>query len=679
MSALRQTATYLQAMRRNGYAAKGRVNVARPRYPMAIERAYAAELVAIVRELRGLADRALAEVTTPQRQDSAASRNAVQKLGQVRNSRVVQVATQASTTAANATSNAQRTDLARTTSARLGVDLTPLLRDPKMAARIEGFVSENVALVKSLGNKSLDELEKLVTRAYADGTRAETLAAQIADRWQISERHARLIARDQIGKLNGQITMMRHQELGLDRYKWLSVADGRVRPTHRTRHGKVFSYSGKDAAPARPGEEIACRCMGEPMLADIEDEFDRLLGSGPVAAISPAPATTRLPAPPRKPRQPRIKAGQTTTAVLTVPPAAVNPVAALPPPLPLPPPPLIGAKQAFGLTFSATPAAQPQLTKAQAQQLDKAFGKVRDGGRNPNPKKQKVIREHLRATVEQYGIASARTDTKALAIDPWLAKIPPALQTDRRIVKLLKKNDASFEIKKSRGFRGAHYANGHIRIDTAVARNAAQAINDAANGVDVRAVIAAGGDEAKRLSTGVNDYRTHIHETLHSYGPRPQLAAQAYTQKGLEVEEVTTEVAARRIVREQFSLGLRDVAALSSPTTTAPMVERGSYDRYIAPFRDSVRSGITETTGKSVTDDAAYKMLEDAALRFKSLPQNDRARTPQGMVELLAESFDFDAIERDVGPVDRRKLADTIADKIDPSRVMIRKNSPAKP
>lgn len=205
----------------------------------------------------------------------------------------------AAAAAAADVSEHQRKQLGKQSKAALGVDITPLLADPKMAARIDAFVHENVSLIKSLGTNTLDELEKLITRGLADGMRAEQLGAEIAKRWGIAERHARLIARDQIGKLNGQITRARHKELGIARFRWLTMRDPKVRPRHRPMEGKVFAYEGADVPPFFPGQEICCRCQEEPVFDDILAELDALL-----AAPTTPPLPQSAPPPPQPPPPP---------------------------------------------------------------------------------------------------------------------------------------------------------------------------------------------------------------------------------------------------------------------------------------------------------------------------------------------------------------------------------------
>jgi SPP1 gp7 family putative phage head morphogenesis protein len=183
----------------------------------------------------------------------------------------------------------QKKLLGKQSAAAFGVDITPLLTDPKKAAQIDAFVHENVSLIKTLGTNTLGELEKLITRGFADGKRASELGAEIEKRWGIAQRHARLIARDQIGKLNGQITRSRHEELGVAQFRWLTMKDPKVRPRHQPMEGKTFAYKGEGAPPFYPGQEVCCRCLEEPLFDDIMGILDAMMAEPPAIPVEDTP------------------------------------------------------------------------------------------------------------------------------------------------------------------------------------------------------------------------------------------------------------------------------------------------------------------------------------------------------------------------------------------------------
>lgn len=140
-------------------------------------------------------------------------------------------------------------------------------RDP-----IPKFVDENVALVKSVGERYHERLEKIVEDAFESGMRPETLAKRIQEIDEISDSDAMRIARDQIGKLNAEFNQVRQESLGVESYVWRTMNDGRERDEHADRDGEVFTW---DNAPdgGHPGIDINCRCFAEPNFAGIVEDL----------------------------------------------------------------------------------------------------------------------------------------------------------------------------------------------------------------------------------------------------------------------------------------------------------------------------------------------------------------------------------------------------------------------
>lgn len=174
------------------------------------------------------------------------------------------------------TSRAGKQQLQRQARAALGIDISTM--DKTVPTLINHFASENVSLIESLGNNQLDTISKMVTRAFTSGTRHEELADDIEERFGMTERHARMIARDQIGKLAGQLNAARHQEIGCQGFTWNTVGDERVREEHDAIDGESFDYP--DGAPGEglPGEPVCCRCSADPDFSAILDEADDLEG-----------------------------------------------------------------------------------------------------------------------------------------------------------------------------------------------------------------------------------------------------------------------------------------------------------------------------------------------------------------------------------------------------------------
>ncbi len=159
-----------------------------------------------------------------------------------------------------------RVQLGRQVKAALGADV--FAQDSRIATLLDHYVSENVALITSITPQVIDQIEGIVTRAFTSGQLHRDIAAQISERFSVGESRARVIARDQIGKLYGQTNAFRQQDLGIDSFTWATSEDERVRPEHAELNGKVFRY---DDLPSEglPGTPILCRCSAEPVFTSI--------------------------------------------------------------------------------------------------------------------------------------------------------------------------------------------------------------------------------------------------------------------------------------------------------------------------------------------------------------------------------------------------------------------------
>lgn len=132
------------------------------------------------------------------------------------------------------------------------------------------FVAENVDLITSIGDRYFAEIRQTVTDAVRTGRRSADLAADIEARYGVSQSRAKLIARDQIAKLNGQITEERQTSVGVTRYMWSASGDERVRQTHRANDGKVFDWR-EPPATGHPGQDYQCRCVAIPIFDDADE------------------------------------------------------------------------------------------------------------------------------------------------------------------------------------------------------------------------------------------------------------------------------------------------------------------------------------------------------------------------------------------------------------------------
>lgn len=151
------------------------------------------------------------------------------------------------------------------------LSVAPFIRDEGLTAAAARFTTENIALIKSVPQRYLQEIESMVIGNVQEGTRATTIAQQIEERYGVAESNALRIANDQVGKFYGELNRSRQTELGIRGYVWTGAKDTRERPNHKALEGQAFTWSeapeggGTDDDEAgHPGSGINCRCQALP-------------------------------------------------------------------------------------------------------------------------------------------------------------------------------------------------------------------------------------------------------------------------------------------------------------------------------------------------------------------------------------------------------------------------------
>lgn len=188
-------------------------------------------------------------------------------------------------------SSAQRKDHVRTWQTVLGIN--PEVAEPWLAPVMDAFVRQNVRMIEDASDAVLDGVERRVSDGIRQGLSTDLIAKQIetdssaTSKSGISYRRAQFIVRDQIGSFYGDLAKVRQQKLGVERYKWSTSGDERVRPAHRQRDGEIFTWSsiepqlrakGLDVEKieGHPGKPVGCRCVPLPILEDVLEDLPEI-------------------------------------------------------------------------------------------------------------------------------------------------------------------------------------------------------------------------------------------------------------------------------------------------------------------------------------------------------------------------------------------------------------------
>lgn len=199
--------------------------------------------------------------------------------------------------------------------------------EPWVAQTLNNWAQNQVSLITKATQDMLDKVAARVRTGVKEGqTNREITRKIMSDLPGISFRRARIIARDQASKLNGELSQGRMTDAGLETYIWETAYDERVRgrpggryphalPSHWEMQGKICrwddptvcrSTSGEwEKRPANapynhPGMEIMCRCVALPNW----DELEEIVPAEPLPEVA---RQVEVPAPPAVPQVPEVQ------------------------------------------------------------------------------------------------------------------------------------------------------------------------------------------------------------------------------------------------------------------------------------------------------------------------------------------------------------------------------------
>jgi len=162
----------------------------------------------------------------------------------------------------------------------------PLPRQLDVDEFVKDSLQANVSLIKTIPSQYFDRIKTLTEQAVRQGKLSRDLRNEVEELTKSTRNRAKLIARDQIGKLVGNIEEARQRKIGVTHYIWRTKRDGRVRSfsnsdgysDHKRLEGTIQKWSdppitvfrGKRAGERNhPQQDIQCRCWPQPVYDEI--------------------------------------------------------------------------------------------------------------------------------------------------------------------------------------------------------------------------------------------------------------------------------------------------------------------------------------------------------------------------------------------------------------------------
>lgn len=156
------------------------------------------------------------------------------------------------------------TNLKRAFKRTLGIDIEVV--DESLDRLIELWIQQNVEYITSIPTDYYKNVSNNIRQGIMNGTPTQEIADNVQHVYGVSDSRAKLIARDQIGKLNGNVSRHLQTSAGIEEYRWRDSRDRRVRDTHAAHNGNIYKWSDPPIDTGNPGEDYQCRCTAEPVF-----------------------------------------------------------------------------------------------------------------------------------------------------------------------------------------------------------------------------------------------------------------------------------------------------------------------------------------------------------------------------------------------------------------------------
>lgn len=137
---------------------------------------------------------------------------------------------------------------------------------------LEAATFQNAMLITSIPAQYLEQVQNIVMTNMRAGMRPSFIEKALSQQFGVTSRRAKMIARDQTAKVQGELNKRKQTAAGFQFFRWVDSHDQRVRHRHReiadkvTDHGKgVYRWDdlplSDKGEPIQPGSDYQCRCV----------------------------------------------------------------------------------------------------------------------------------------------------------------------------------------------------------------------------------------------------------------------------------------------------------------------------------------------------------------------------------------------------------------------------------
>jgi SPP1 gp7 family putative phage head morphogenesis protein len=164
-------------------------------------------------------------------------------------------------------------------------NVQPLEAEKDTRDYLELSIVENTNKITTVSKEYFSSVQDIVMNGLRSGVSNKSIIKEMEERITSKAKNyrsnAKLIATDQIQKLNGQLDKVRQVNNGGSRYIWRTRRNQAVRDDHQALDGAILEWgnppvtvtSGKRAGERNePGQDINCKCQAEMVIEDMLGE-----------------------------------------------------------------------------------------------------------------------------------------------------------------------------------------------------------------------------------------------------------------------------------------------------------------------------------------------------------------------------------------------------------------------
>ena len=173
-----------------------------------------------------------------------------------------------------------------TITSSIGVNVAGFVNETGLGDLLNSIIDDNVNKVEDLKGASKKRVADLIRNAITgQEDKSLSLEKQIRNTFKTTKNQAKFIARDQTQRNVNTLNRFRQEHAGIDKYKWVTSKDNRVRDDHAKMDGlevdwktgkilktilsvkrKLSGKNVKNVANGHVGQDYQCRCVAVPIL-----------------------------------------------------------------------------------------------------------------------------------------------------------------------------------------------------------------------------------------------------------------------------------------------------------------------------------------------------------------------------------------------------------------------------